>query len=312
MNKENPKILNDFLNYLVIYKNYSMETIKGYNQDLLSFFKFLIKYLNLEIEIKDINVFILASVKESDIIAFLIYLNRERNNLAKTRNRKLSALKTFFKYLYSKYPNLKDKLNPAQNIDPAEEMIRLPKYLRLEDAKRLQSIFNVYNSRNCIRDNTIIILFLNCALRLSELANININDINFSQKTLNVIGKENKERTVYLNKVAIEAIKKYLLIRKNSNSAKALFLDNRNKRISIYNIEKICKRAFKLAGLEEYKYTVHSLRHTAATYIYKETKDILVVKEILGHERLDTTEIYTHIFNEDIKKAIDNNPLNKF
>lgn len=310
MNIENPKILNDFLSYLVIFKNYSEGTIREYNSDLLLFFKFLIKYLNLKIKTQDINVFILASVKESYIIAFLVYLNYERNNCFRTRQRKVSSIKTFYKWLFSHYPAFYNRENPTKNIPHIEKTDRLPKYLKLNDAKRLQQIFNISNSRNYIRDNTIIILFLNCGLRLSELANIDIKDIDFNNKSISVVGKGNKERTVYLNKITIKSIKKYLETRKVIKINEPLFFDNRNKRISIHNIEKICKKAYELAGLKEYNFTTHSLRHTSATYLYKSTKDILITKKFLGHARLDTTEIYMHIENEDVKKAVNSNPLN--
>ena len=311
MTKENPKILNDFLNYLIIFKNYSKETVKGYNIDLILFFKFIIQYLNFEINLKDINIFILASVKESDIIAFLVYLNYNRKNSPETRNRRLAAIKTFFKYVYMKYPNLQYKLDPAKYIKNAEHMVRLPKYLKLEDAKKIENVFNITNSRNALRNNTIITLFLNCGLRLSELVSIDIKNINFDKKIINVIGKGNKERVVYLNKTALKSIKQYLSSKKISNND-PLFINNKNKRITKFNVEKICKKAFKLAGLEEYGYTVHSLRHTSATYLYKETKDILIVKKFLGHSSLQSTEIYTHINNEEIKKAVDSNPLNNY
>ena len=312
MNKQNPKVLNDFLSYLLAFKNYSKGTVKAYNMDLILFFRFIIKYLGLEIEVKDINIFILASVKQSDIIAFLVYLNYEKQNLPETRNRKLAAIKSFFKYLYNQYPKLSYKLNPAQNISSAELMYRLPKYLKLEDAKKLQHIFNINNSRNALRNNTIITLFLNSGLRLSELTNINVKDIKFKNKTLKVIGKGNKERVVFLNTKTIEAINKYLKTRNNLTENDALFITYKNKRISNTYIEKICKEAFKLAGLEEYGYTVHSLRHTAATYLYKETKNILITKEFLGHSTIEATQIYTHIENESIREAVNKNPLSNY
>lgn len=309
MREENPKILNDFLNYLFVFRNYSKGTIREYNSDLLLFFYFLIKYLELSIKIRDINIFIIATIKESDIIAFLVYLNYVRNNSPETRNRKLAAIKAFFKYLYNKYSHLKDKLDPAKNIQNAEQMIKLPKYLYLKEAQKIQYIFNNTNTKNPTRNNTIITLFLNTGMRLSELANIDIKNIDFKAKTIKIIGKGNKERIIYLNKSSLNAINKYLDTR-NYRLDEALFLNNKNKRLSIYGIEKICKKAFVLAGLEEKNYTVHSLRHTAATYVYKETKDILIVREFLGHSTIKSTEIYTHIENEELKKAVDRNPLN--
>ena len=311
MKKENPKILNDFFNYLIIFKNYSNETIKGYELDLILFFRFIIEYLNLDIDIKDINIFILASIKESDIIAFLVYLNYCRNNSPETRNRRLAAIKCFFKYLHMNYLHLQCKLNPAKNIKNAEHMLRIPKYLKLEDALKVQHIFNNTNSRNALRNNTIIVLFLHCGLRLSELININIKDIDFNKKSISIIGKGNKERFVYLNKIVIKTLRNYLASRK-ANKNEPLFINNRHKRISKPNVEGICKKAYQLLGLEEYGYTVHSLRHTAATYLYKEIKDILIIKEFLGHSSLEATETYTHINNVELRKAVYNNPLNNY
>ena len=312
MNKENPKVLNDFLSYLIAFKNYSKETIKAYNVDLILFFKFLIKYFDLEIEVKDINIFILASVKESDIIAFLVYLNYHRDNCFKTRQRKVAAIKTFYRWLFSHYPAFYNRVNPTKGIPHIEVTDRLPKCLQLEVAKKLQHIFNITNSRNAIRNNTIITLFLNCGLRLSELISINIKDIDFNKNILTVIGKGNKERTIYLNKRVLKAIKLYLSTKKVIDLNSPLFVDNRDKRITKFNVEKICRKAYKLAGLEEYGYTVHSLRHTAAKYLYQSTKDILVVKKFLGHERLDTTQLYMHLDNEELKKAVDSNPLSNY
>ena len=311
MKEEKPMILKKFLKYLANTKNYSMNTIISYEFDLTVFFRFICEHLFFNIEIKDITVFILANVKEEDIISFLIYLSYEKGNSAETRNRKLAAIKCFFNYLYNKYPSLKNKLNPTENISKAEEMIRLPKYLKLEDAKRIQNIFNSDNSRYSIRNNTIIILFLQTGMRLSELKNIIIKDINFENKTIKIIGKGNKERIVYLNKVAINSIQKYLDTR-NYNENEYLFVNKYNNKLSRRTIESICEKAFKLANLDKYNYTTHTLRHTAATYIYKETKDILIVRNILGHENLNATEIYTHIVNDEIQDAFYKHPLANF
>lgn len=311
MNSEKPSILKKFLKYLINTRNYSKNTAISYEFDLIIFFKYICEYLFPEIEMKNINVFILSQIEEKDIFSFLIYLNYKRENSAETRNRKLAALKTFFRYLYTRYSSLKDKLNPINNIEKAEEMIRLPKYLKLEDAKKIQDIFNIENSRHSIRNNAIITLFLQTGMRLSELKNIKIQDINFKNRTIKIIGKGNKEREVYLNKTAIVAIKKYLNTR-NYDKDEYLFVNKDNEKLSRTSIENICEQAFTLANLTEYNYTTHTLRHTAATYIYKATKDILVVKSILGHENLNSTEIYTHIIDDEIKDAFNKHPLANF
>ncbi len=313
MKRENPKILNDFLNFLLLIQNYSKETIKNYNSDLLIFLKFIIKYLELDMQVKDINIFILTSIKRSDIIAFMVYLNYERDNCFKTRQRKIASLKSFYKWIFNNYPSItKYKENPTINIPAIKPAERLPKYLSLEKVKRISNVFNLSNSRNAIRDNTIITLFLNCGLRLSELSGINICNINFNKRTLNVIGKRNKERVVYLNKKTINSIKEYLSLKKIIDYKGPLFTYGQNKRLSIYSIEKICHKAFKLANLSEYDYTVHSLRHTAAVNIYRHTKDILVLKEFLGHVSVLSSEVYMHIDNDAVRNAVNSNPLNSY
>ena len=313
MKRENPKILNDFLNFLLIVQNYSKETIKNYNSDLLIFLKFIIKYLELDMQVKDINIFILTSIKRSDIIAFMVYLNYERDNCFKTRQRKIASLKSFYKWIFNNYPSItKYKENPTINIPAIKPAERLPKYLSLEKVKRISNVFNLSNSRNAIRDNTIITLFLNCGLRLSELSGINICNINFNKRTLNVIGKRNKERVVYLNKKTINPIKEYLSLKKIIDYKGPLFTYGQNKRLSIYSIEKICHKAFKLANLSEYDYTVHSLRHTAAVNIYRHTKDILVLKEFLGHVSVLSSDVYMHIDNDAVRNAVNSNPLNSY
>lgn len=311
MRRENPKILNDFLNYLTI-QNYSLGTIKGYNIDLLIFFNFIIKYLGLEIEAKDINVFTLVNIKREDIIAFITFLNYKRDNCFKTRLRKIAAIKSFYRWLFIKYPTFDALKNPTNKIPWVEPTERLPKYLKLNEVKKLQYVFNMANSKNPIRDNAIIITFLNCGLRLSELINININDIDFDNKTATIIGKGNKERIIFLNTKTINAIKAYLTTRKCLHLEDSLFVSNRNKKFSKRGIEAICEKAFKLADLEKSEYTTHTLRHTFATFIYQKTKDILLVQELLGHSSIISTEIYTHIENEEVRNAINSNPLANF
>lgn len=311
MKKENPKILNDYLMYLLL-RNYSKGTIEGYNIDLISFFNFILHYYDLKIKLKDINVFILASVKKHDIIAFFIYLTYERDNCFKTRQRKLASIKSFFTWLFDNYPTFDNLKKPTDGFPYIETTQRLPKYLKLNDALKIQSIFNNSNCKFPIRNNLIISLFLLTGIRLSELRNINIQDISFSDKTLNVIGKGDKERILYLTDTCIEKIKLYLQAKNVVNITQPLFTTVRGKRLAKTTIEDICERAFTLAHLEEYGYTTHTLRHTFATYMYKETKDILLLKEILGHESIKSTEIYTHLENEALRKAVDNHPLNKF
>lgn len=311
MKKEHPKILNDFLRYL-LGQNYSIGTVNGYAIDLLIFFRFIINYLNLGIQVKDIDVFIFLKIQKSDIIAFTIYLGENKENCSNTRHRKIASIKAFYDWLYNKYSVFKGKMNPIKSLPCVERTKRLPKYLTLDDVKKIQNIFNISNSRYYIRDNTIISLFLCTGMRLSELANIKVKDINFENKSIRIIGKGNKERIVYLTDKIIKQLKEYLSTRKIIDLEDYLFVNNKNTKLSNRSIENICLKVYKLAGLENKGYSAHTLRHTAATYIYKATKDILAVKEILGHETINATMIYTHIENDDLKRAVNSNPLNNF
>lgn len=304
----NPKILNDFLIYLKDIKNYSIRTILGYELDIQIFLHFILSYIDLDIEYSKITAFSLITVKVEDIYAFLFYLNNEKNNCSSTRARKVASLKQFFKWLYSKYPSNKE--NPTLNLSKITLHYRLPKYLTLEEAKKMQNIFNNENSQNYIRNNTILILFLNTGMRLSELININIKDINFDSQTIIINGKGNKERTVYLSNYCKNKLIKYLETRKDN--LEPLFISSQHKRISKSSIESICKKAYKIMGIEEKKFTVHTLRHTAATIIFKQNRDIVLVKEFLGHSTILSTQTYLHTQNDLVKEAVNKNPLNTY
>ena len=194
----------------------------------------------------------------------------------------------------------------------------MPKYLSLEDSQKLLEVASEEDNRNRERDFAIITLFLNCGMRLSELVGINISDINFSDWKMTVIGKGNKERTIYLNKACIRAIEDYLSVRPkegiksdNKNSKKALFLSERLERISNRTVQYIVDKELKKAGLDTRKYSTHKLRHTAATLMYQYGNvDIRALQELLGHESISTTEIYTHVANSQVRDAVESNPLN--
>lgn len=208
--------------------------------------------------------------------------------------------------------------NPAIGIKTPKLEKRMPKYLSLDDSKRLLSVTLDDNDENEERDYAIITLFLNCGLRLSELVGINISNIDFSEYKLTVIGKGNKERTIYLNEACIEAIQEYIKVRPkegvkkdSKGSDKALFLSKRNERISNRTVQYIVKRELQKAGLDTSKYSTHKLRHTAATLMYQYGHvDIRALQELLGHESIATTEIYTHVSNEQVRNAVESNPLN--
>ena len=312
--KENPKILNDFLTYLYAVKGYSSNTISTYNFYILQFLKFILAYWNMPIKTKDVTVFILINVKESDIMAYLTYLNYTRDNSPSTRKNKVDALRTFYKWIFNSYPTISNK--NLIFLPKIQQQFRLPKYLSFDKSCKIQNIFNISNSRFHVRDNLIITLFLHTGMRLSELVNINIRDIDFNKKTINIIGKGDKERIVYLNNYCVKKIKEYLKTRMKNNKIiniqEALFINKNGQRLQQHGVEYICKKAFKLAGLADYNYTAHSLRHTAATQLYMNTEDLLIVKGFLGHSSITSTEIYSHIHNSIVKNAVDKNPLANF
>ena len=320
--EENPEYLNSFLDYTMTILNKSPNTIKEYNYDLATFLKFIKIHFNLtqeedfsKIEIKDIDLNTIKKIQLNDIHAFLSYLTTNYHSKATTRARKASSIRVFFNYLCAK-ANLIES-NPAQNLETPKLDKRLPKYLSLEDSKKLLEVTQNEDNRNAARDYAILTIFLNCGLRLSELVGININDIDFSENKMTVIGKGNKERTIYLNKACIKSIKNYMDVRPKDgiktdklNSRKALFLSERRERISKRTVQHIVDKELMAAGLDTKKYSTHKLRHTAATLMYQYGKvDIRALQEVLGHESISTTEIYTHVANEQAREAIENNPL---
>lgn len=320
--EDNPDYLNSFLDYTVTILNKSPNTVKEYNYDLATFLKFIKIRFNMtneedfsNITIKDISLDTIKKIKLDDIHAFLSYLTNTYHSKAATRARKASSIRVFFNYLSQK-ANLIE-INPAQNLETPKLDKRLPKYLSLDDSKKLLNVAANEDNRNNKRDYAIITLFLNCGMRLSELVGINITDINFSDCKMTVIGKGNKERTIYLNKACMKAIKGYLEIRPKEgiktdklNSKNALFLSERKERISRRTVQHIVNKELLAAGLDSSKYSVHKLRHTAATLMYQYGNvDIRALQEILGHESISTTEIYTHVANVQAREAIENNPL---
>ena len=320
--ENNPDYLNSFLDYTVTILNKSPNTIKEYNYDLATFLKFIKVHFKMtdeedfsKITIKDIPLSTIKQIKLDDIHAFLSYLTNTYHSKAATRARKASSIRVFFNYLSQK-ANLIE-FNPAQNLETPKLDKRLPKYLSLEDSKRLLNVAGSDDNRNNKRDYAIITLFLNCGMRLSELVGINIKDINFSECQMTVIGKGNKERTIYLNKACMTAINNYLAVRPvegiktdKANSKNALFLSERKERISRRTVQYIVDKELRAAGLDTSKYSVHKLRHTAATLMYQYGNvDIRALQEVLGHESISTTEIYTHVANVQARSAIENNPL---
>ena len=320
--EENPDFINSFLDHSITILNKSPNSVKEYNYDLMMFFRFIKIHFKMTdetdfslININDITIDTVKKITLDDIYAFISYLTNTYHSKAATRARKISTIRIFFKYLSVK-ANLIDT-NPAQNLETPKLDKRLPKYLSLEDSKKLLEVTSNDDNRNAKRDYAIITLFLNCGMRLSELVGININDIDFSECKLNVVGKGNKERTIYLNKACINALNDYLEVRPKIGveqdsklSNKALFLSERKTRISNRTVEAIVDKQLKIAGLDTRKYSVHKLRHTAATLMYQYGQvDIRALQELLGHESISTTEIYTHVSNDQARDAVERNPL---
>ncbi len=320
--ENNPDFVNSFLDYSMTILNKSPNSIKEYNYDLSMFLKFIKIHFKLtneqdfaKIEINDLKIDTIKKIKLDDIHAFLSYMAIELKSKPSTRARKASTIRIFFNYLSQKAHLI--EINPAQDLETPKLDKRLPKYLNLEESKKLLNVTENEDNRNYQRDYAIITLFLNCGLRLSELVGINIQDIDFSEAKMNVIGKGNKERTIYLNKACLKAIGEYLQVRPKEGvkidklqSNKALFLSERRERISKRTVQYIVDKELKSAGLDSTKYSVHKLRHTAATLMYQYGNvDIRALQVLLGHKSISTTEIYTHVENSQVRDAVERNPL---
>ncbi|HOV26185.1 MAG TPA: tyrosine recombinase XerC [Pseudobacteroides sp.] len=313
---EMPSILRDFLNYMQTIKGKSVNTIQVYFYDLRVFLRFLKVHRNIEknvdefdkIDITDVDIDLIKSVTLSDLYSFMSFVSNSRDNSAHARARKVASLKSFFNYLTNKAKLL--DVNPASELESPKIVKRLPRYLNVQESKQLlESVSGEYSER----DFAIITLFLNCGLRLSELVGININNIR--NETLTVIGKGDKERMIPLNKACMDAINSYLSVRKvdGVKDKNALFLSERKQRISKVTVQHIVKKFIKLSGLDPNRYSTHKLRHTAATLMYKYGNvDIRALQELLGHESIATTEIYTHLDRDQLKDAVEKNPLSSF
>lgn len=328
--EDNPQFLNDFLDYTATILNKSPNTIKEYNYDIAHFLKYIkFKYGMSEFEdeghikeikIDDMTLDTIAKITLPDIHSFLAYLKVDYRSKPATLARKTASIRVFFKYICNKMKLIPN--NPAQDLDSPKLERRLPKYLTLEQSKELlDTVANPINNKghgnhdNTERNFAMITLLLNCGMRLNELVNINISDIDFENNKLTVIGKGDKERVIYLNKACVSAINKYLEVRPKDgvqfNSKDALFLSEQKRRISRRSVQYIIKDEIKLAGIEKANnYSVHKLRHTAATLMYKYGDvDIRALQELLGHESISTTQIYTHVDDDQVRNAVEKNPL---
>lgn len=295
------KIFNQYFNYLEIIKERSSRTIYVYKSNLEMFFNFLKS--EDKFKDKDFDEELIKDINLDDVYEFLKYIKNCRNNSPSSRANKIAALRSFFKYCKDKIEII--DCNPCDKL----EIPKLPKkqisYLTLDEAQRL---LESVDGRNYERDFCIVTVFLNCGLRLSELCNIKINDI--KNDILVVRGKGDKDRTVYLNESCIKSIRAYMRVR-SSEESPFLFLSERKTKISNRQVENIIKNSVENAGLDSRRYTVHKLRHTAATLLYKYGNiDIRTIQMILGHNNISTTTIYTHVDDESLRMAVKSNPLN--
>ncbi len=315
--EKSPKVMGEFLGYMQTIKGKSQKTIEEYYVDLRTFFRYMkIKWGLVdkntkmeEISISDIDISQVRTIKLLDVFEYMNYLISERKNTASTRSRKVSSLRSFFKFLTNKTGEL--NTNPIEELETPKKKKSLPKFLTLEQSKILLNIVNQYGANNRERDYCIITLFLNCGMRLSELVGMNINDIR-KDGTLKITGKGNKERIIYINDACKTAIDRYLYVRPNDRAKdkNAMFISRNNNRISPKTIQFLLNRYLKLSGLQGQGFSVHKLRHTAATLMYQYGDvDIRILKDILGHENLGTTEIYTHLSNQQMQDAVKANPL---
>lgn len=300
-----PLVVKNFLTQKLTIEGKSPATVKEYCYDLRAFFN----YITMKKKYKgEIDIEFIKTIALNDIYEYLMHISTVKKNSARTRARKVSTLKSFFKYLHLKAKLIDE--NPTASLDAPKIVKSMPRYLDLSESKKL---LNCVDGRHKERDFAILTLFLNCGMRLSELVGINLSDI--KKDSLVVTGKGNKERTVYLNEACRNAIDEYLKVRPKINvkDEDALFISGQNNRIYFKTVQFLVKKYIKTAGLDPNKYSTHKLRHTAATLMYKYGKvDVKALQEILGHEQLNTTQIYTHVSSDIIKDAMDKNPLADF
>lgn len=321
--REAPPVIRDYLVYLETIMGRSPRTVSEYYLDLRTFFRFILQKRKLaspslefdQITLEQVDLPLVRSVTRAEILDFLVFAAHQRpkhhkspetayGNEVRTRARKVSALRGFYKYYCDKLQLVDD--NPTKSLDMPKAKQELPKYLTLRECLDL---LEAIDGPNHDRDYCIITLFLNCGMRVSELVGINLQDI--SDDRLRLLGKGNKERMVYLNQACINAIEAYLphRITPKAGHKSALFISRFGKRIDVQTVKALVNKYLKKAGLGQKHCSVHKLRHTAATLMYQNGVDVRTLKEVLGHENLDTTMIYTHVVDQNLKDAADANPL---
>ncbi len=319
-----PPLLKEYATYMTVIKGNSEKTVCEYLLDLRTFFRYLCAGSSVQemsaddfsgISIRGITLDDAKAVTPQTVIEFLMFVGMDRKNSNTTRMRKISALRSFYHYLFAKKHYI-DR-NPMEEIESPKKSHTLPKYLTMEEALLLlRTVEADKESKTRIRDYAIITLFLNTGMRLSELVGLDLTSFTPDLSSVTVVGKGNKERVVYLNDAARGAVAEYLRERLDpkfiSTSIKAFFLSGRDKRISNKTVQWIVYKYLRMAGLGSRGLSVHKLRHTAATLMYQSGNvDIRVLKDILGHEQLNTTQIYTHVVSGNMERAMYSNPLSE-
>jgi site-specific recombinase XerD len=324
-----PVILRNFLVYHESIRGHSQKTSDEYFLDLRLFFRYLklsrsgYRFTKDEpdwdsVPIADIDIAFVKTITLNDVYDYLNFLSRERSSqpnsrravkkglMATTRARKISAIKGFFKYLETKTHELKD--NPVRDLEPPKQKKALPHYLSLQESVEL---LNAVEGPFQSRDYCILTLFLNCGLRISELAALNLSDVR--EETLRVLGKGNKERILYLNDACQNALLDYMAERliPNDENEQALFISRNRRRVAVATVQLLVKKHLLSAGLDTTVYSTHKLRHTAATLMLQNGVDVRTLQEVLGHEHLNTTQIYTHVDSAELRLAARANPLAK-
>ncbi|MBQ3081725.1 MAG: tyrosine-type recombinase/integrase [Clostridia bacterium] len=315
-----PSVFVSFLSYKLNIQGCSPLTVNEYCVDLRCFFRYIIakrEYVSEKTaDISKVDEAFADSVTAEEIYSYLLHLAQRKNSKSTTRSRKLSTIKSFYKYHTSKSHQLKN--NPAKDVDAPKIPSSLPVVLTLSESQKFLDSFDKTDP-NYKRNYLIALLFLNCGMRLSELAGMNLTDIDSDFKRFSIRGKGAKERALFLNGACRSALMDYLTVRETVARSRgrsikdnnALFLSTEGNRMSVKTIQWMIKRQFTLSGLDQRGYSVHKLRHTAATLMYNEGGvDVLLLKEILGHSQLSTTQIYTHVKSADVQRALERNPLN--
>jgi len=323
---DSPPIIREFLFYHETIKGHSKRTVDEYFLDLRTFFRFLKIHKNElhrdtpfeEISIMDVDLDFVKSVTISDVYEYLAFLSRDRPTRgnsrhtdyglsANSRARKIAVIRSYYKYLTLKADHLSE--NPVADLDSPKVKKSLPRFLSLDESLKL---LDGVTGANRERDFCILTIFLNCGLRISELAGLDLSDLRAD--SIRVLGKGNKERIVYINDACAEAINEYLFVRKSIVAAdrRAFFLSSRRTRISTSTIHNLVKKHLSAAGIDSSKYSSHKLRHTAATLMLKSGVDVRTLQELLGHEHLNTTQIYTHVENSSLRDAAQRTPLSEY